>query len=299
MQALDAAAPFTAEFHEGQILDTRTGREVRFEDLLTSLLTQDIIYLGEEHHNRHHVAAAVQLLDALRAKGRLPTVAMEMFTWEAQEALDQYMKDPSLSRIQFMTATAWDRTWGGAFDNYEPLVNFSRTAHLPLIGLNPPKGLVRSVAFHGLREALRNPEMARWQMLNQAFIGDTAYRARITEQIRECHGKMSDAQHEHMYEASLFRDEGMAKRLADLLTAATAPAGPIVSYTGGGHIQYGLPVPNRVHRRRGKTVRQQSIYLLSYEQSRESDLAELTKDRIADYIWLTPVGDNGPPRRCR
>jgi hypothetical protein len=106
-----------------------------------------------------------------------------------------------------------------------------------------------------------------------------------------------------MYEASMVRDEGMAKTVVSLVessrSVADAAAGPVVSYTGGGHIQYNLPVPQRVARRLSGAVRQTTIYMSSYEQGRRDDLSEMLSGKIADYLWLTPVTAEGMPRRCR
>ncbi|NJN37098.1 MAG: ChaN family lipoprotein, partial [Nitrospiraceae bacterium] len=64
-----------------------------------------------------------------------------------------------------------------------------------------------------------------------------------------------------MYEASMVRDEGMAKTLVqrqeEIRRAADGLRRIILSYTGGGHIQYGLPVPKRVARRLSGEVTQQ------------------------------------------
>ena len=46
------------------------------------LLQQEVIYLGEEHHNRFHIDAALSLLNRLTGAGRRPIMAMEMFGWE-------------------------------------------------------------------------------------------------------------------------------------------------------------------------------------------------------------------------
>jgi len=81
--------------------------------------------------------------------------------------------------------------------------------------------------------------------------------------------------------------------------SSDASAGPVVSYTGGGHIQYNLPVPKRVARRLSNQVRQLSIYMTSFEQGRLDDLHEMITGKIADYLWLTPVSAQGIPRRCR
>ena len=105
-----------------------------------------------------------------------------------------------------------------------------------------------------------------------------------------------------MYEASMVRDEGMARTIVgelESLRLEEPAAGPVVSYTGGGHIQYNLPVPQRVGRRLSGTIRQTTLYMTSYEEGRGEDLREMLTGKIADYIWLTPVSEQGMPRRCR
>ena len=75
-----------APFKEWQIIDTATGQPVSFEQWAALLLQQDIIYLGEEHHNRFHIDAAMTVLRGLNAEGRTPALAMELFGWDGQTA---------------------------------------------------------------------------------------------------------------------------------------------------------------------------------------------------------------------
>jgi len=75
-------------------------------------------------------------------------------------------------------------------------------------------------------------------------------------------------------------------------------AGPLVSYTGGGHIQYNLPVPKRVARRLDGQLRQVSIFMTSFDAGRIEEFKDMIREKIADYLWLTPVSAKGPPRRC-
>jgi len=139
-------------------------------------------------------------------------------------------------------------------------------------------------------------------MQDETIVDDPAYREKIFQQLRACHDGGPDELYQTMYEASMVRDEGMAKTIVSLIeamrAASNASAGPVVSYTGGGHIQYNLPVPKRVARRLSN-VRQISIYMTSFEQGRLDDLHEMIAGKIADYLWLTPVSAQGIPRRCR
>lgn len=290
-------------FQEWQILDTATGQPVSLDQWTLLLLQQEIIYLGEEHHNRFHIDAAITLLRRLQAEGRTPVLAMEMFGWDGQAALDQYLSDSDTTRQEFLEAVRWKQNWGGSYEDYEPLVLLAKAQHWTVRALNPPKALVRSVAQHGLAQAQSDPVMAEWGMKDEAIVDDPVYRARILEQLQACHGGGDDRLYQTMYEASMVRDEAMAKTLVNRLNQIRAGtdsmAGPLVSYTGGGHIQYNLPVPKRVVRRLTGPARQVSVYMTSFEVGRIEELQEMIREKIADYLWLTPVSSQGPPRRCR
>lgn len=290
-------------FRSGQIIDTANEQVISLEELTTRLLQQEVVYLGEEHHNRFHIDAALSVLHRLAQADRRPVLAMEMFGWESQPSLDRYIQSDELTKQDFLTQVGWSQNWGGQFETYEPLVVFPKKNHLRLLALNPPKPLVRLVAKKGLEQARREPEWARWHMEEETIVDDPSYRQKIFEQLRACHGGGSDEMYQTMYEASMVRDEGMAKTIVrvveSLRASADSTAGPVVSYTGGGHIQYNLPVPQRVVRRVSGAVRQSSIYMTSYDEERPEDLREMLTSRIADYLWLTPVSEGGMPRRCR
>ena len=227
---------------------------------------------------------------------------MEMFGWDGQSPLDRYVGGGELNRQEFLTPGGMAAKLGGPFENYEPLVAYAKSEHLSLVALNPPKSLVRLVAKKGLAQARQDADWTRWNMQDEAIVDDPAYREKIFQQLRACHDGGPDELYQTMYEASMVRDEGMAKTIVSLIeamrAASNASAGPIVSYTGGGHIQYNLPVPKRVARRLSN-VRQISIYMTSFEQGRLDDLHEMIAGKIADYLWLTPVSAQGIPRRCR
>jgi uncharacterized iron-regulated protein len=291
-----------APFKEWQVIDTATGRPVSLDQWTALLLQQDIIYLGEEHHNRFHIDAAVTVLRRLKAEGRTPALAMEMFGWDGQAALDQYLFGSEMNRQEFLEAARWQQNWGGSYEDYEPLVRLAKEQHWAVDAMNPPKPLVRIVAKNGLAQAESDPMMAQWGMKDETIVDDPIYRTRILQQLQACHGGGADSLYQTMFEASMVRDEGMAKtlvhRLNQIRSGSDTMAGPLVSYTGGGHIQYNLPVPKRVARRLTDQVRQVSVYMTSFEVGRIEELQDMIREKIADYLWLTPVSTQGPPRRC-
>jgi uncharacterized iron-regulated protein len=305
---MTAAAPLAAQsdppspepvpaFQEGQIWDVKHHHVITFEELTAELASRQVIYLGEEHHNHWHVKSALTILQALISQGRHPVLALEMFGWDGQAALDGYVSDQDGTSDRFLKESRWEQNWGGAFGDYEPLIAFAQTHHLPVLALNPPRPLVRLVAKQGLVQALADPAMAEWGMKDEPYPEDASYHEMITKPLRRCHGGLSDEDYQRMYEASTFRDEGMAKTIAESLRRA-GPDGPVVSYTGGGHIQYQLPVPNRVQRRLAEPVKHTTIYMTAFEPNRVEEIRALLEEPIADYVWLTPAGAHGAPRRC-
>jgi uncharacterized iron-regulated protein len=298
-----AASP-PASFHEWQVWEVKTGRPVAVEPWLAGLASHTIIYVGEEHRNRWHIDAALKILHALTDKGLRPAVALEMFGWDGQEALTRYLSSIPIPRDQFLQDSHWEESWGGPFEDYEPLVSYAREHHLTVLALNPPRTLVRLVAKQGLWYAKKDERMAQWGMRDEVLADDAAYRSVVLDQLRRCHAELTDEAYRRMYDASLFRDEGMAKIIAEqVLRTAGAPggAGPVLAYMGGGHIQYRLPVPNRVSRRLGAagSVSETTIYLAAYEPTRPEAVRQLLEEAIADYVWLTPLSAHGPPRRCK
>jgi uncharacterized iron-regulated protein len=289
-------------FKEWQIIDTATGQAISLDQWMALLLNQDIIYLGEEHHNKFHIDAAMTVLRRLKAEGREPALSMEMFGWDGQAALDQYLSSSEVNRQEYLAAVRWQQNWGGPYEDYEPLVLLAKEQHWAIDAMNPPKALVRVVAKNGLAVAESDPLMTQWGMKDETIVDDPIYRARILQQLQACHGGGTDSLYQTMFEASMVRDEGMAKtlvhRLNRIRSGTDMRAGPLVSYTGGGHIQYNLPVPKRVARRLNDQIRQVSVYMTSFEVGRTQELQDMIREKIADYLWLTPVSMQGPPRRC-
>ena len=293
-----ASAPEARKFQVGQLIEVKTGKSVEFEMLKPKLNGVDVIYIGEEHYTPSHIEAAVQILDTLVASGRKPAVAMEMFSWDGQPALDQYTQHHALTQEQFLKESHWEESWGGDFKDYDRIVHFAKKHRLPLYGLNPPRALVRLVAKKGLQTAMRDPAMDQWDVKKDISLDDSEYKKVIFKPIQLCHPGMPDKAYEGYYQASIFRDEGMAKVITEYLAKRPKEHGPLVSYTGGGHIQYRVPVPSRVSRDADASLKDVSIYLISLDPAREVEVQEAIDDGIADYIWLRELGPGGPQPRC-
>ncbi|MDH5562004.1 MAG: ChaN family lipoprotein [Nitrospirota bacterium] len=283
-------------FEVGQIYDVSDQTLLTVDDLIPHLLAADVIFLGEEHYTPSHIEAAITVLDMLRKHQRLPGLAMEMLSWDGQAGLDRYINKPEMTVAEFLEESRWKENWGGDFPDYQPLVDYARTYHLPLLGLNPPRSLVRLVATKGLTEALRASDFASWTM-TEGVTNNPEYESLIFEQITACHPKLPDHVYRRIFEASIIRDEGMATIIRNFLDKRPTPQTPLVSYTGGGHIQYDVPVPKRV-KRTHPAIKTVTIYLVAWDPSKNEEILAELHEGIADYVWLTPLGPNGLQPRC-
>jgi uncharacterized iron-regulated protein len=223
---------------------------------------------------------------------------MEMFSWDGQAGIDRYLKGDITSVDDFLTESQWKNNWGGNYSDYSALVDFSKTHHFKLLGLNPPRQLVRKVAKKGLAGIGGDPDLQKWNIPDPFPPDDPDYRQVIYEQIEKCHGGMKPDVYEKIYEASAFRDEGMASVITTMAKLGSSSPTTFVSYTGAGHIQYGLPIPKRVQRQYGEPVRDMTVYLLALDPEHPEDVEHLVEEKIADYIWLTKLGPHGRQPRC-
>ena len=293
-----AAVSSSGNYRVGQIIEPKEKTTLSDQEFRAILRSVDIIYIGEAHYTPSHVEAALQVLQSVVNGGRTPVLGMEMFSWDGQTGLDRYLTGIVTSTEDFLTESHWKNNWGGKYADYSPLVDFAKTHGVTLLGLNPPRPLVRSVAKQGLAAVGSDPQEQRWTIPVPFPADDPEYRRVIYEQIEQCHAGLSQEVYQKIYEASVFRDEGMASVITTTVKSEALGPTTFVSYTGAGHIQYGLPIPKRVHRQLGVPVKDVTVYLHALDPEHPEDVDHLIDERIADYVWLTALGPHGRQPRC-
>lgn len=290
-------------YRVGQIIEPQGKTTLSDQAFRAILQSVAIIYIGEAHYTPSHVEAALHVLQSVLDGGRTPVLGMEMFSWDGQTGLDRYLTGAVTSTDDFLAESHWKNNWGGKYAEYSPLVDFAKAHGLTLLGLNPPRPLVRNVAKQGLTAIESSPEGSSaltggWTIPIPFPADDPDYRRVIYDQIEQCHAGLSQEVYEKIYEASVFRDEGMASVIARTVKSETPAPTTFVSYTGAGHIQYGLPIPKRVQRQLGVPVKDVTVYLHALDPEHPEDVDRLIDERIADYVWLTALGPQGRQPRC-
>ncbi len=286
------------DYRVGQIIESQEKTTLSDQEFRTILQSVDIIYIGEAHYTPSHVEAALRVLRSVVNGGRKPVLGMEMFSWDGQTGLDRYLTGAVTSTEDFLAESHWKNNWGGKYADYSPLVDFAKTHDLTLLGLNPPRPLVRNVAKQGLGAIESSPDGQRWAIPVPFPADDPEYRRVIYDQIEQCHAGLSQEVYQKIYEASVFRDEGMASVISTTVKSETPARTTFVSYTGAGHIQYGLPIPKRVQRQLDVPVKDVTVYLHALDPEHPEDVDHLLAERIADYVWLTALGPQGRQPRC-
>lgn len=290
-------------YRVGQIIEPQEKTTLSDRQFHAILQSADIIYIGEAHYTPSHVEAALQVLQSVVNGGRKLILGMEMFSWDGQTGLDRYLTGAVTSTEDFLVESHWKNNWGGKYADYSPLVDFAKTHDLTLLGLNPPRPLVRNVAKQGLAAIESSPDGSStltgdWTIPVPFPADDPDYRRVIYDQIEQCHAGLSQEVYQKIYEASVFRDEGMASVISTTIKSETPTPTTFVSYTGAGHIQYGLPIPKRVQRQLGVPAKDVTVYLHALDPEHPEDVDHLLDERIADYVWLTALGPQGRQPRC-
>lgn len=126
------------------------GQTVTFAEVVKDLREADVVFVGEIHNCVMTHWLELRLLTALhaeaQAKHRPFSVGMEMFEADNQLIINEFMQG-IISSSRFENEC---RLWPNYSTDYEPLVSYARTNHLPLIATNVPRRYASVVKERGL-----------------------------------------------------------------------------------------------------------------------------------------------------
>jgi uncharacterized iron-regulated protein len=272
---------------DGTILHLPTGIEVTEEQMFNVLSNARVVYIGETHTNLKDHQVELEVLKGLseRFPGQV-AVGMEMFQRPSQKQLDRWSRG-ELDEKAFMEE--WFANWSQSYNYYRDILRYIRDKKIPLIALNAPEELVRTVmekGTEGLPDHLKKelPEMDRTD----------PYHRRSLEAIfgGHAHGKEG---FERFYQTMLIWDETMAQTVASYLSGSEGKNKKMVVFTGGFHVNYGFGVPRRVFRRLPESY----VIVMPYTAEISENRRELMMDvkpvsiplYLADFVWAVGYED--------
>ncbi len=256
-------------FKEGDIINTKTGVVVSFEELIADLSKAKVIYIGEQHTNSAHHKIQLQVIKGLINQHPELAVGMEAFDHSYQKILDMWSAG-SLDEKGFLERMHWYANWKFNFELYKDMLTFIKEKHIKLIGLNIPFHIPPKIAVGGI-ESLSDDEKKH---LPKRIDTTNADHGAYVEEIFKKHKIKGRESFEHFYMVQCVWEETMAESIALYLKKASM----IVVLVGNGHIIRKFGIPDRAFDRTRAAFR---TILLAPAGSK----ARLS---FADYIWVTP-----------
>jgi len=284
----DAASPYRdlRTVPEGTIVHLRTGLDVDWATLIDHLSRVPVVYVGEVHDNPDAHRVQAEVLRALAERHPDLAVGLEMIPRDHQPLLDDWVAG-RLSEKEF--ARGWTKLWQVGYLPYRDLLTFARERHIPLLALNAPRELVKTLSREGLDKL---PEELRAELPREMDSDDPYHRAK-TEAIFGGHAKEHGIDADRFYPAQVLWDETMAETAADYLSRH--PGAHLLILAGGFHVEQGVGIPRRLFRR----VPVPFLTLLPYNPVTPKDKEDRLMDvdmptiplLLADFAWAVPYGD--------
>lgn len=245
------------------IIDTRTGKTITANALLTQLASQSRVIVGEKHDNQYHHEIEYWLMTQLSNKRPQGAVLLEMLTPDQQNLVDNTKKRYSSSQYlrdeRLMSVLNWNKGW--SWKGYGNLIKEGLQADYPLLAANIDRS--------DITNAYKNPPNIEGEYSTQP-----AVRQLISKTIELSHGGALDkTQIEKMTVIQQLRDRAMAKSLLN------APM-PALLIAGSFHATKLMGVPLHIKDLApNETV---TVLIMAEEGS------DITSEH-ADYLWITPA----------
>ena len=222
----------------GQTYDLRSGQVLDAPALSRRLAGTGLLFLGEHHTDPRSHAFQLEVLRLLVEQKRPVTVALEMFSPQADAALDDWRLGKT-SEADFLEAAQWYRHWGFPFAHYREIFQLIRTHRLEVKGINVNRAQ-RMAARQGDLSGLDAATAAEMGDLNEASPGHRAYLLDVLNSSG--HGQKmrpEDPVFQGYYRVQRMWDRVMGQRAARLALAGP-PGGITVVLIGSGHLAHGL-----------------------------------------------------------
>jgi uncharacterized iron-regulated protein len=234
----DAPRGFAFRVAPAATFDLSIARELTPREQGDRLLGVRLLFTGEHHEDPRSHAAQLELLRLLQARGRLITVALEMFPPDADGALDDWRLG-KVEEAEFLERARWYEHWGFPWPYYRELFLWFREQQIPLRGVNVDETT---------RGAVRRDQMQDLPAEVREELGDLSavvepHRDLLLAQLRGSghEGKLDAdaAQFKSFLRVQTLWERAMGRRAARI-AETQPPSGIVVVLIGSGHLAYKL-----------------------------------------------------------
>ncbi len=258
-----------------KIYNTQTQKPATIDDIVAQMQKADVLFFGEEHNDSTGHRLEYLLLNKLVAAYPDKTaLSMEMFETDCQTVLNEYLAG-LIREKNFRTDV---RVWPN-YKDYQPLIEFAKSNHVPVVAANAPARYTNMVNRLGLN-SLQQLDATGKSYLPPLPV-DTAtgpYLAKF-DQIMGGHASMPGME---MYQAQNLWDATMGWSIATF--AKTHRGYKILQINGGFHSEEKLGIAEQLKHYDNK-VRILNIAVYSDDSFDNPDWSKFAK--MGDYIILT------------
>lgn len=237
-------------------------------ELTTLLSDKRALFVGEIHDRLQHHQNQLRIIQSLYARHPDLAIGMEYFQQPFQAYLDDYIAG-KIDEKRMLVKTEYYKRWQMDYRMLQPILEFARKNHIPLLALNIAED-IHSKVFNGGLKSLSPEERA--QIPYDLHPAGYDYRQRL-QAIFNSHPQSDNF--ENFVEGQLLWDEAMADTAANYLKGH--PKSRIVILAGLGHMMYGDGIPKRVNLRLGN---EQSVVMIN-----GNDFGQFPG--IADFLLAT------------
>ncbi len=258
-----------------KIYNTQTQKFATIDDIIAQMDKADVLFFGEEHNDSTGHQLEYLLLNKLASSypGKM-ALSMEMFETDCQTVLNEYLAGLIREKNFRIDARVWPN-----YKDYQPLIEFARSNHVPVIAANAPARYTNMVNRLGLN-SLQQLDATGKSYLPPLPI-DTATGAYLAkfDQIMGGHVSMPGMQ---MYQAQNLWDATMGWSIAKFAKAHRGYK--VLQINGGFHSEEKLGIPGQLKHYDSK-VRVLNIAVYSDDNFDNPDWSKFA--RMGDFIILT------------
>jgi len=223
-----------------KILDL--GNQQTLAELTTNLGDKRAIFIGEVHDRLEHHQNQLRIIKSLYARYPDLAIGVEYFQQPFQSYLDDYIAG-RISEQQMLVKTEYFKRWQLDYRMLQPIFEFARENHIPVLALNISDEIHNKV-FRGGIKSLSPYE--RSEIPSDIEPASQHYLQRIRA-IFNSHPEGDDFA--SFVEGVLLWDSSMADTAARYLNSH--PKSRMVILAGMVHIMYGDGIPERLNLRLG------------------------------------------------
>lgn len=218
------------------------GKQPMLAELTEQLGEKRAIFIGEVHDRLEHHQNQLRVIQGMYARNPNLAIGVEYFQQPFQPYLDDYIAG-RIDEKEMLVKTEYFKRWQLDYRLLQPIFQFAREKHIPVLALNVPDEIHNKVFKDGMK-SLSPEERAQTPDVIEPASDNYLYRLKT---IFDSHPQGTDFK--KFVEGVLLWDSSMADTAARYLKSH--PQSSMVVLAGMAHIMYGDGIPERLNHRLG------------------------------------------------